>query len=143
MYFDAILVVPFDDSVNLFSILKQDHHRRLAVHLADEVVILRVCLLWWSRLFPVRLGIELFLNFIQVWPDQFSIQDCLFPPPITVTRRDSSLWKATGKRDMKISTLIGSCFKERVTHLFDENNVFFSVSRVFFSSRVDLKGCVC
>lgn len=113
MYFDAILIVPFDDSVNLLSILKQDHHGCLAVHLADEIVIFCVCLLRWSRLLSVRFRrIELFLDFSQVWPDQFSIQDCLFPPPITALRFDSSLEKATGKRDMKISTLIGSSFKK-------------------------------
>lgn len=132
MDLNTTLVVPLDNSVNFFSILKQDHHGCLAVHLADEIVIFRVCLLRWSRLFSVRFGIELFFDFSQVWPDQFSIQDCLFPPPVTATCCASSLWKGTGKRDMKISTLIGSCFKERVTHLFDENNVFIRFFTRFF-----------
>jgi len=99
---DTILIVPLDDPVNFFSILKQDHHGRLAVHLADEVVIFRIGLLGRSRFFSIQFGVKLLFDFSQVWPDQFSVQDCLFLLQFTATFAILSSWKGTGTRDMKI-----------------------------------------
>ncbi len=125
MNLDTILIVPLDDPVNCFSILKQDHHGRLAVHLADEVVILRIGLLGRSRFFSIHLGVKLLFDFSQVWPDQFSVQDCLFLLQLPATFAILSSWKGTGKRDMNFFFYLnGSSFKERVTHLPAENNIF-------------------
>jgi hypothetical protein len=42
MYFNAVLIVPLDDSPNLLVIRELDDHRSLRSHLLDVVIILSV-----------------------------------------------------------------------------------------------------
>src|ERR1700722_535106 len=47
-YFDAGLVVPFDDAVHFFAVAQHNHHRRSRLHLLLIIKILGVGLLWRS-----------------------------------------------------------------------------------------------
>src|SRR3989454_8153363 len=73
MDFNAVLVVPLDDSVNSFAGVEDDDHRRAGLHLLDIVEILRVRLLRWSRFLPLQARAHLVLDFRQRWTDQFSV----------------------------------------------------------------------
>jgi len=50
--FYAVFVVPFDEALDFFPILQNDHHRRFGLHLLEVVKIFGVCLLGGGRLAP-------------------------------------------------------------------------------------------
>src|SRR5689334_2870129 len=74
IYFNRVLIVPVNDSLDRFAVLQNDDHRSLVLHLLHVIKIFSVGLIVWRRPPCSRLTYcQLFFNLGKARPNQFSI----------------------------------------------------------------------
>jgi hypothetical protein len=74
--FDGIFVVPLNDAVDRLTVLENNDHRRLVLHLLHVIEILRirgVILIGRTFMIPRRLNGHLFFDLGKAWPNQLAI----------------------------------------------------------------------
>ncbi len=85
VHFDAVLVVPFDNSVKLLPILQDHNHRCLVLHLLEIVKAFGIGLLLWCGLLLLSTHSHFVFNFRQGRTDKLSVHE-------KILLRPSSIW---------------------------------------------------